>query len=189
MSVEAVLAKIAGTYEFPEPPDVDQRVAAYWGGKADEDVAWWMGLAHMVASDPVAQALYLAHVAEDCTRFRAIKEWAYRVAVEFVGQKGSGQRKRSLVESYRVEWGHQAARDGVAIAVWGPDGVPGIVSRAEQFKCGKQAYQRVRDEVQRQAIDLMTEYRGWLGECMSGRHSGEFKGRWETATGRLWRDA
>jgi hypothetical protein len=187
-AVDAVLQKLREVHEDSEP-DIDQRIASYWGGKPDEDAAWWMGMARMVASEPVAGDLYLAHVSEDTAHFRRIKDWAYRVAVEFVGSKGSGQRKRSMVESYRVDWGHQAARDGVAIALWGPDGVPGIVARAESFKCGKQAYQRVRDAVQNRTTDLIGEFRFWL-RCSKGEiHSHDFIDRWEAATGRRWADA
>lgn len=188
-AVTAALKSLSGTHEYPEPPDIDQRVAAYWGGHADEDVAWWLGMARMVSTEPAAGALYLAHVAEDVSKFRQIKDWAYRVAVDFVGSKGGQQRKRSMVESYRVDWGHQAARDGVAIALWGHAGVPGIVARAEQFKCGKQAYQRVRDAVEQRAGDMVGEFRFWL-RCAKGEaHSADYIDRWEQATGREWRDA
>lgn len=187
-SVQAALKSLSGTHEYPEPPDIDQRVAAYWGGQTDEDVAWWLGMARMVSSEPVAGALYLAHVAEDGSKFRLIKDWAYRVAVDFVGSKGGQQRKRSMVESYRVDWGHQAARDGVALALWGHQGVPGLVARAEHYKCGKQAYQRVRDAVEQRTADMVGEFRFWL-RCAKGEvHSPDFIDRWEQKTGGVWRD-
>lgn len=175
--------------ELIDPPDIDQRVASFMGGTHDEDVAWWLGMANMVASDAAGQALYLAHVADECSKFRQIKDWAYRVAVEFVGSKGGKQRQRSMVESYRVDWGQAAARDGVAIAMWGADGVPGIVARAEQYKCGKQAYQRVRNAVQNRATDLIGDYRVSLRWAKGEIHSGDHVDRWEIATGKKWRDA
>ncbi|MFD0738261.1 hypothetical protein ACFQZQ_03020 [Lysobacter koreensis] len=168
---------------------LDRRVAAFIGGALDEDVAWWFGMANMVASDPIGQALYLAHVADEVSRFRQIKDWAYRVAVEFVGSKGGKQRQRSMVESYRVDWGHAAARDGAAIALFGHEGVPGIVARAEQYKCGKQAYQRVRDAVQTRTTDLIGDYRVALRWAKGEIHHGDHVDRWEQVTGRKWRDA
>lgn len=172
-----------------EPPEIDKRIASFMAGTFDEDVAWWFGLANMTAADPIGQALYLAHVADETTRFRAIKDWAYRVAVEFVGSKGGKQRRRSMVESYRVDWGHAAARDGCAIALWGPTGVPGIVARAEQYKCGKQAWQRVRDAVQNRTTDLIGDYRTSLRWAKGEIYSGDHVDRWEAATGKRWRDA
>lgn len=169
------------------PPDVDQRTAAYWWGKPDDSVAWWLSMCRMVAPDPIAQSLYLAHVAEDLSRQREIKDWAYAHAAEFVGVKGSGQRRRSLVESYRLDWGHQAARDGVAFVLWGDIvDVPGPSGRAERFHCGRQAYVRVREELEKQTRDLITSFRDDMSMCMENRHSRHFVERWERATGRAW---
>lgn len=176
--------------DVPDASDmIDRRVAAFMGGALDEDVAWWFGMANMVATDPAGQALYLAHVADETTRFRQIKDWAYRVAVEFAGSKGSTQRRRSMVESYRPEWGHAAARDGAAIALWGHEGVPGIVARAERYKCGKQAYQRVRDAVQNRTTDLIGDYRVSLRWAKGEIHSGDHIDRWERVTGKKWSEA
>lgn len=188
MGVAEVVAKLAGLHEGYLPPDTDQRVAAFWWGAHDEEVAWALALANAVASEPIAKRLYVAHVGEDTRDARELKEWGYRLAVEFVGSKGSGQRKRSMVESYRTDWGHQAVRDGLALALWPHlrEEVPGICKRAEQYKCGKQAFQRVRDEVQRQACDLIAGYRLDVTECLAERFSRDFVSRWEVATGRRW---
>ena len=123
------VASLAGLYQREVEPDAKQRTAGYWWGSQDEDVGWWLSLCRMVNPDP-AQALYIAHVAEDWRIARGLKEWAYRVAVEFAGSRGSGQRRRAQVEAYRTDWGHQAARDGLAMALW-PElsgDVPGIGS-------------------------------------------------------------
>lgn len=185
---DSIVAKLAGLHEGYLPPDTDQRVAAFWWGVQDEEVGWALSLANIVAADEVSQHLYIASVTEDVRAARVIKEWGYRAAVEFVGSKGSGQRKRSMVESYRAEWGHQAARDGLVMAMWPhlSGDVPGIGKRCEAFHCGKQAYQRVRDEVQRQACDLIAGFRLDVAECLAERFSRDFIARWETATGRQW---
>ena len=166
-----------------------KRVAAFWWGVQDQELVWALSLARTVSPDPIADKLYLTHATEDLRYMREVKEWGYRVAVDYAGGKGSGQRRRSLVESYRPDWGHCAARDGMAMALW-PElgtGVPGLGKRAEQFKCGKQAYQRVRDEVMRQTGDLIAGFRLDLAEALEERYSADFRHRWEMVTGRVWR--
>ena len=166
-----------------------KRVAGFWWGTTDQELVWALSLARTVAADPIAHKLYLTHATEDLRYSREIKDWAYRAAVEYAGSKGSGQRRRSLVESYRPEWGHIAARDGLAMALWPErsDEVPGICRRTEALGCGKQAYQRVRDEVMRLAGDLIAGFRLDLAEAVDERYSADFRHRWEQATGRAWR--
>ena len=181
------VAALAGLYQREVEPDAKQRTAGYWWGAQDEDVGWWLSLCRMVNPDP-AQALYIAHVAEDWRVAHKLKEWAYRVAVEYAGSRGSGQRKRSLVEAYRTDWGHQAARDGLAMALW-PElarDVPGVRARAEGFRCGQQGYQRVRDEVMRQAGDMLTGFAMDMEQCRTNRFSRDFRDRWELAASREW---
>jgi len=167
--------------------NVAKRVASFWWGSRDEEVAWSLALCNTV-NEPIAQHLYLMHATEDARRARTAKEWAYMAAVDYAGGKGTGQRRRSLVEAYRPDWGHQAARDGLAMALWPHlrEGVPGIGKRAEAYHCGKQGYQRVRDEVQRQACDLIAGFRLDMVESLGERFSRDFMARWEIATGRRW---
>jgi hypothetical protein len=181
------VASLAGLYERPDEPDAVQRTAAYWWGAQDEDVAWWLGLCKLVNS-AIAQSLYIAHVAEDMRQARGLKDWAYGVAVEYAGSRGSGQRRRSIVEAYRTDWGHQAARDGLALALWPHlrDDVPGITKRAGEFRCGPQAYQRIRDEVMRQAGDLIAGFGMDMEQCRTNRFSRDFIGRWEMAAEKAW---
>jgi len=181
------VARVSGLYERPDEPSAAQRTAAFWWGAHDEEVAWWLSLCKMVNS-PEAQSLYIASVAEDMRHARGLKEWAYRVAVEYAGSRGSGQRRRTIVESYRLDWGHQAARDGLALGLWPhlADEVPGIGKRCDQYGCGKQAYQRVRDEVSRQAGDLITGFDMDMEQCRRNRFSRDFIERWELAAGREW---
>lgn len=190
MAVAELVAQLAGLYAKQERPDADQRTAGYWWGAQDEEIGWALALCKAVSDEPIAQRLYIAHVAEDVRHARELKDWAYRVAVDYAGSRGSGQRRRSQVEGYRTDWGHQAARDGLAIALWPHirDEVPGIGKRCERFACGKQGYQRVRDEVQRVAGDLITGFKLDMGEVLDGRFSHDFRSRWEAATGKRWAD-
>jgi hypothetical protein len=164
-----------------------RRVTAFWYGSPDDSVAWALALCKMV-NDPIADKLYIMHATLTPRYARESKEWAYGTAVDFAGSVHSGQRRRSRVESYRPDWGHQAARDGLAIALWPHlrDGVPGIGKRCEAFKCGKQGYQRVRDKVQQRACDLIAGFRLDMTETLSERFSRDFVQRWELATGAKW---
>jgi hypothetical protein len=190
MDASETIAQLAGLFVRHDRPGADERTGAFWWGAQDEEIAWALSLAHTVSPDPIARHLYVAHAAQDVRHSRAIKDWGYRVAVEFAGAKGSGQRRRSLVESYRTDWGHQAARDGICMALWPDlrDEVPGIGKRADQYGCGKQAYQRVRDEVQRQACDLIAGFKLDVTEALAERYSRDFIGRWESVTGRVWNE-
>lgn len=181
------IASLAGLYVQQEAPDAAQRTAAYWWGSQDEDVGWWLALCRKVNPDP-SQRLYIAAVAEDWREAHRLKAWAYTVAVEYAGSVGSGQRRRSLVESYSPVWGHQAARDGLAMALWPELSgiVPGIGKRCEALGCGKQGYQRVRDEVMRTAGDLITGFAMDMEQCRKDRFSRDFRDRWEIAAGREW---
>lgn len=184
------VAALAGLYSAPETPDASQRTAAYWWGGQDEEVPWWLGLCKLV-NGPVAQCLYIAHVADDARHARGMKDWAYGVAAEYAVSRGAGVRRRAVVEAYRPEWGHQAARDGLAAALWPQlvDEIPGIGKRCDEHGCGKQAYQRVRDEVSRAASDLIVSFSLDMEQCREGKFSRDFIGRWEAATGQEWKGA
>jgi hypothetical protein len=176
-------------HEQPDLHDeIGKRVAAWWWGAPGDDVAGHLSSATLIAPHPIAHAIYMARVADDVSRFREMKEWAYDTALDFVGAKGSGQRKRSLVESFRPDWGRQAARDGLASALWPwrTDEIPGIGKRSEQFKCGKQAYQRVRDEVYGRALELYVGYMHDLSRAWQHTWTRDMIGRWESVTGGDW---
>lgn len=181
------VAMLAGLYSPPEVPDAAQRTAAYWWGAQDEEVPWWLGLCKLV-NGATAQCLYIAAVADDARHARGMKDWAYGVAAEYAVSRGGGTRRRAVVEAYRPEWGHQAARDGLAAALWPQlaHEIPGIVKRCDGLKCGHQAYQRVRDEVNRQASDRIVEFSMDMEQCRLGKFSRDFIERWERATGKEW---
>ncbi|WP_202844769.1 hypothetical protein [Luteimonas saliphila] len=183
--------KVRGHEEPDVHDEVAKRVASWWWGGGDEDIASHLSAARIIARDPIHEAIYLARVADDTSKYRQLKDWAYGVAVEYAGAKGSAQRRRSLVESYRTDWGHQAARDGLARALW-PSEVeymPGVNKQAARFGVGNQAYQRVRDEVQSRALDGFVEYMFDLGCLAQGRWTQHMILRWEAATGADFRHA
>jgi hypothetical protein len=190
MTTETKPAQIGRGHEEPDIHDaVAKRVAAWWWGAADEDIAGHVAVAKMIARDPINEAIYLARIAEDGSQYRKLKEWAYKAAVEFAGAKGSAQRRRSLVESYRTDWGHQAARDGMARALWPwlEHEMPGRNAQADRLKAGHQAYQRVRDEVQSRTLDGFIAFMFDLGCLAEGRWTRDMIARWEAATGAEFR--
>lgn len=171
--------------------EVAKRVAAWWWGHPDEDIASHLSTATMIAHERINCAIYMARIAEDTSKYRALKEWAYMAALEFVCAKGSGQRKRSMVESFRPDWGHQAARDGLAMVLWPHrlNEIPGINARGRQFGCGDQAYRRVRDEVQGRALEGFVNFMFDMSCLTEGRWTRDMIRRWELATGADWGSA
>lgn len=183
---------IARGFEEPDAHDsVAKRVTAWWWGTPDDEIAGHLTMATMIAPDRIGHAIYMARVADDTSQYRHLKDWSYDTAVDFVGAKGSGQRKRSMVESFRPDWGRQAARDGIAMAIWPHrlDEIPGKNKRAESFGCGAQAYQRVRDEVNHRALEAFVNFMFDLGCIAHGRWTRDMIGRWELVTGANFHDA
>lgn len=185
-TVAEAIAALAQVHQVYEAPDADQRTAAYWWGKQDESVAWWLSLCKRVAADPIAQSLYLASVAEDLSHKRDVKDWAYRIAAEIaITPRYGSQRNQPAVASYHPRWGRQAARDGVALALWPhlAEYVPGRNARAAELGCRDHAYQYIRDGVRARAIELVTMFRDDMEQCRSGRYRRDFMERWEATTG------
>lgn len=185
------LSRVRGFEEPDIHDDVAKRVAAWWWGATDDEIAGHLTTAKMIAPDAIGCAVYMARIADDTSQYRALKDWSYDAAIDFVGMKGSGQRRRSMVESFRPDWGTQAARDGIAMAIWPHrlDEIPGKNRRAEQFGCGSQAYQRVRDEVNHRALESFVNFMFDLGCVVQGRWTRAMIGRWEIATGADFDDA
>lgn len=186
MQSQAILLLLAGTHEGSLEPDCDQRTAAYWWGRPDDSVAWWLSMCKRVAADPISQSLYIAQVAEDLSHKRDIKDWAYRTAAELaITRRCRSQRNQPAVASYHPRWGRQAARDGVALALWPhlAEYVPGRNTRAAALGCRDHAYQYIRDGVRARAVELITMFRDDMEQCRVGHFRRDFTERWSAATG------
>lgn len=198
-ATQAALKALAGTHDH-EPPTVFDIFADFGQNNLGDDRAGWLTLAGIVAGT-LATDMFIAKASCVMGRKERFKEWAYLTAAEFVGADGSRQHKQSIVGPYAVDWGRQAALDGVALALWGGKHqdmiynglyvvnssgwhpIPGVIARAAQYKCSKQSYQEVRDEVGSQANDLIGEAALYLEMCRTGKFSGKFKRAWEAKTG------
>lgn len=186
---QSIITLLANVHEYVDEPDADQRTAGYWWGKPDESVAWWLCMCRKVAADPISQSLYIAHVAEDLSHKRDIKDWAYDVAAELASQpRAGGKRNQPAVTSYDVGWAMQAARDGLALALWPhlKSDVPGRDKRCEKLGCRHDAYQYIRDEVCNKAVELITLFRSDMEQCRTGHYRRDFIDRWQDATGSSW---
>lgn len=156
-SVTDALATLRNVYEQSKP-DIDQRTAAWWWGGRDAEIPWWLCMCGQAANDPIGPTLYLAHVAEDLTNAREIKNWAYDTAIDVATERHRG---RLAVESYQPSWGHQAARDGVALALWPhlAEYVRGYASQARRFGCRDRAYLAIREGVLSRTRDVLSDFR------------------------------
>ena len=153
----------AQVFETYAPPGLSETYAAWEGGKHLEfgfSVAWAKGQ----CSEPVAEALYslsvmCEHAAGLNEKFRAVKDWGYTVAASYAS---SGRQK------YRLDWGRQAARDGLFLALWDRSELrlPSTVARAEHFGVGEKKYRRVRGHVRDQANALIGEFTEFLYEAV-----------------------
>lgn len=170
---------------------IRKRIACWWWGRHDEEAAFAIGMADLVAHDPVAKHLYLFHCAGDMAGPEAVKNlaaWCAGMAAEC--GMAVNRRKRQKVASYEPRWGRQAGRDGACLAMWGNDIrdlLPGVNKRAARYGCSSDAYLVVRDYVQVEACDLIDGFARDVECAMTGKFDPDFRGRWEQATGRTWR--
>jgi hypothetical protein len=185
-----IIAKLAGLYERQDRPDAAQRTAAYWWGAQDDEVAFAIGVCDTVSNDPVAKHLYQFKCAEDMAgdeAVAAVVSWCNGKAAECAVARNT--RNRLRIPSYRVEWGRQAGNDGAALAMWGAgirDVLPGVNKRAAKYGCRDEAYLRVRNHVELEAMDLIEQFSRDMEMVLNERFDPDFRARWERKTGRLF---
>ena len=88
--IEQTFASIAPYTQDDRFDSLAKRVAAFWWGVQDQELVWSLSLARTVSPDPIADKLYLTHATEDLRYMREVKEWGYRVAVDYAGGTGGG---------------------------------------------------------------------------------------------------
>ena len=157
-AVEAALEAVTG-YEPPERVGVRERYTAWAGGRNDEGMGFIAGSAESRHGETAA-ILFALHVLGDDSReyarhCRKIKDWAYTRAAQFAITK-------PRINGFRLDWAHQAARDGICDTVWGHQRGTGLDARAEQFRISRRQYQRVRDHVKDSAGELLGAFEARL---------------------------
>ena len=111
----------------------------------------------------VGYELWITWVADVPFFAAELQEWAEGLGELAATLKPKlGDRHRTYVESYRPEWGRQASRDGLRIALLGPNFVPGLQTRATQLSCRWQAFRKVRDFVAGAAIMQIQQFESQL---------------------------
>lgn len=149
-----------------ENAGVAEFYAAWASGRPSEAFGYAAGVATSAAGQTAAD-LYELHVMADhanayAERVRRVKDWGYTRAAEYV----SRQRHQGRIHGYRLDWGHQAARDGLCEALWGHVRGTGLAERAKRFGIGERPYQRVRDYVREAAKGAMNDFEGELGAAI-----------------------
>lgn len=178
-----------GGHEEPEIGDiVDKRFAQFGHRPMDDADLWALGMATMVMPDgnPGAEA-YLMKIAGTVDFAPRLTLWGRVVAIGVAGagyKSRGGTRRRAYVEGYDESWGRYAVADGLSIALYGE--APGLVERAEELKCGKQGYQRIRDFVGGALVVAIAEFHHALEWACGYRRDRVFEGRWEGVTGLKW---
>lgn len=195
--VEKIIADLRAVYrsKVDDGPDYDARAGAWWWGQTDEEFAYAVGSADLVAADPVAKHLYLFSRAGDMAGDTAISDviaWCHGAAAEAACTTGGLRRRPQVLIDPASRWWRQAGQDGAALAMWGEaswlgdafrDAIPGINKRCAKYRCGAQAYSRVRDYVEREAKHLIDEFKRDLEMVLVGRYDPGFRARWEIRTG------
>lgn len=157
-NVQAALDHVA-PYDECEPRGVRERYTEWASGARDEGMAFIVAGASNGSSDPVAYSLFDLHLMEFhangfAGKARTVKDWGYAEAARYV----TSRRHQGRVRGYRLDWGRQAARDGLCLALWGHVRGCGLAARVEQFGCGERGYQRVRDHIHATASKLLVEF-------------------------------
>lgn len=151
-------------FEAVAPPGVKERYIAWASGRHDEGMGFAAGGAGWQCSDAIAPVLYEIHVLAGAVhnlpdRRRRATEWAFTMAASYA----ASARMR-----YSLEWGRQAAVDGLVLGLMDAGdtrGELGLLSneeRAEQFGVGRNRYGRVRSHVRDLTKALLSEFEGFV---------------------------
>lgn len=200
--VDKIISDLRAVYRKGQGdgPDYDARAGAWWWGQTDEEFAYAVGSANTVSPDPVAKHLYLFSRAGDLAGDVAIAEllaWCHGTAAEAAATAGGPRGRPQVVIDRQSRWWRQAGQDGAALAMWGDaswmgdvfrDALPGINKRCAKYRCGAQAYGRVREYVEREAKHLIDGFKRDVEMVLVGRYDPGFRHRWESHTGRAFAD-
>lgn len=132
-----------------EPPGVRELYASWAGaGRMGEHFGFIVAVAQGRCIEPLSADLFDLHVMAELAhgyahKCRLVKDWAYWHAADFVASRRGSAR----IKDYRLDWGRQAARDGLCSALWEHVRGTGLAARSKQFGVGERPYGRVRERV------------------------------------------
>lgn len=157
-----------GVHEYAPPRLVREWYSTWASGSLNwelcEQFADRVADASQGESGRIAAALFHLHIMGRDAQFdryaRRVKDWGYTRAAEYV----SSRRGPARFRGYTVEWGRQAARDGLFRALWEDEWTPGRLDRSRQFGCGERPYARLRDYMRHEAKRLLAQFESDLSQ-------------------------
>lgn len=126
--------------------DLRQLYAPFCRRPLGDDAIWCLSLAcSTLPENHIGYQAWITDVADADCHLPELARWSKSLAATAATLKPLlGRRRRLLVESYRQDWGDQAALDGLQMALQGKGAIPAATSRAEQFGIHRDPYKRIR---------------------------------------------
>jgi len=137
--------QIGGDWDI-KSQDLRQYYAGFTRRALPDGAIWRLSLAQSCLPDGhIGYKVWLTMVAGTDRFVPEIQEWAIGVGETIARMKPRLRKNaREYVPSYQDVWGKQASLDGCGMAILGPDRAPTVSSRASEFGCDWDAYDRVR---------------------------------------------
>ena len=164
MSAVAERVEVQGDYQV-RGRDLRQLYAPFCRRPLGDQAIWCLSLASSTLPDNhIGYQAWITDTADTDCHMAELAAWCKSLAETAATLKPLlGKRRRLIVESYRKDWGDQAAIDGLVLALRGKGAVPSPEARAEQFNCHRDPYRRIRSIVAGCVILQMAQYEDALG--------------------------